>query len=115
MKMKQLDYILNTPVITIEELIANKKPKGKRESVATRIICVDGTEISVQASHSHYCSPRNDYGPWNEVECGYPSIAPPDTWEKYAEDWDTPTNTVYGWIPIELVREFIKEHGGEKP
>ena len=113
--MKQLDYILNTPVITIDEMLANKKPKGKRESVAKRIVCVDGAEISVQASHSHYCSPRNDYGSWSKVECGFPSIAPLDTWEEYAEDWDTPCDTVYGWIPVELVREFIKEHGGEKP
>ena len=112
--MNKLDYILNTPVINIDEIIANKKPKGKRNGLANRIICVDGTEISVQASSGHYCSPRDDYGPWYKVECGYPSVAPPDTWEEYAEEWDTPTNTVYGWIPVELVREFIEKHGGEK-
>ena len=113
--MNKLDYILNTPVITIEELMANKIPEGKRSGVEKRIMCIDGTKISVQASRTHYCSPRDDNGPWYKVECGYPSVAPPDTWEEYAEEWNTPTNTVYGWVPVELVREFIKEHGGEKP
>ena len=113
--MNELDYILNTPVVNFDEMLANKKPEGKRDHVANRIMCVDGTKISVQASHTHYCSPRDDNGPWHKVECGYPSAAPPDTWEEYAEEWDTPTSTVYGWVPVELVREFIKGHGGEKP
>jgi hypothetical protein len=38
-----------------------------------RIYCKDGYNLSVQASATHYCSPREDFGPWYEVEVGYPS------------------------------------------
>lgn len=77
-----------------------------------RITCTDGTSLSVQGSHYNYCSPRNDEGPYYEVEVGFPSIQPPDSWQQYCEDWDKPTDTVYGYIPVELVEAFIAEHGG---
>lgn len=38
-----------------------------------RILCGDGTTMSVQASSGHYCSPRESEGPWWAVEIGYPS------------------------------------------
>jgi hypothetical protein len=84
--------------------------------LAPQIICKDGTKLSVQASNGHYCSPREDYpGYYNSVEVGFPSVAPPDSWESYFDgDWETGdrTDSVYGYIPIELVIEFIIEHGG---
>lgn len=30
----------------------------------------------------------------------------------YAEDQETPTDTVYGWVPKDLIREIIEECGG---
>lgn len=72
------------------------------------IYCVDGTALSVQASRNHYCSPRNDEGPYTKVEVGYPSVLPPDLWNEYRED-DIP---IYGWVPIELVYFYIASHGG---
>jgi hypothetical protein len=33
---------------------------------------------------------------------------------EYAEDPDNPTNTVYGFVPIELVEQLIENHGGIK-
>ena len=84
---------------------------------APHIICADGEKLSVQASHNHYCSPRNDFGPYTKVEVGYPSVAPPETWARYFDgDWspEAACGSVYGYIPVELVREFILEHGGEK-
>lgn len=77
-----------------------------------RIYCANGVFLSVQASEHHYCSPRENKGPWNSVEVGYPSIAPPSTWEPYAEEWDDPTQCVYGYVPIELVLFFIATNGG---
>jgi hypothetical protein len=113
MNVSKLDYILNTSVQTFDEMLANEILEGKREKVAKHIICADGTTISVQASSTHYCTPREDQTPWSAVECGYPSVIPPDTWMEYAEEWDSPTGTVYGYVPVELVREFIADHGGE--
>lgn len=77
-----------------------------------RIICGDGTTVSVQASALHYADPRRDRGPYKAVEVGFPSVAPPLAWEKYAEDWGDPTGTVYGYIPLELVSFYIASHGG---
>jgi len=83
---------------------------------APRVECKDGTTLSVQASETHYCSPReNNPGWYNTVEVGFPSIAPPETWEEYFDgDWENGDRTasVYGYIPVDLVEAFIVEHGG---
>lgn len=76
------------------------------------IICEDGTTVSVQASAFHYAHPRANRGPYKGVEVGFPSVEPPLAWEKYAEDWKNPTDTVYAYVPLELVSLFIASHGG---
>lgn len=38
--------------------------------VREHLVCKDGTTISVQASEFHYCTPRNNEGPWTEFETG---------------------------------------------
>ncbi len=81
--------------------------------LAKRIECEDGFSISVQASHSAYCSPRTNIGPWYQVECGFPSDVPTEIMN-YAEQQEKPTETVYGYVPIELVEELIAAHGGMK-
>ena len=80
-----------------------------------KITCTDGVTLSVQTGKTLYCSPREDTGPWFQVEVGFPSIAPPETWAEYFDgDWasDDRTSSVYGYIPIDLVIEFINDHGG---
>lgn len=75
------------------------------------IKCADGLELSVQASVSHYCSPRNGVGPWTAVEIGFPSERVEELMA-YADNPDEPTNTVYGWVPVEVVEAVIEKHGG---
>lgn len=77
-----------------------------------QIVCADGTTLSVQASEYMYCTPRDNKGPYSSVEVGYPSVEPPEIWQQYAEDPDRPTDTVYAYVPIELVSFFIARHGG---
>ena len=79
-----------------------------------RIVCNDGTSLSVQASQYAYCTPRDDHGPYSEVELGFLSIAPGPDLLAYAEDATQPKNTVYGYVPIDLVKRFIEHHGGIK-
>lgn len=67
--------------------------------------------MSVQASRTHYCSPRSDVGPWQSVEIGFPSRIEPLLWQ-YAESPGEWTNTVYGYVPVELVAAVIEVHGG---
>jgi hypothetical protein len=76
------------------------------------VICADGFEMSVQANEGAYCEPRlNNQKKYNLVEVGYPSeeeelIMP------WAEESDKPTDTVYGWVPVDVVTNVIVKHGG---
>ena len=47
---------------------------------------------------------------YEEVELGYPSAAD-DLITDYAEG-DTYTDTVYGYVPVEIVDKLIEKHGG---
>lgn len=76
-----------------------------------KVVCADGFTMSVQASASHYCSPRDSKGPWDQVEIGFPSERV-EAFMPYVENAEDPTGTVYGWVPIELVIAAIAYHGG---
>ena len=80
-------------------------------SVRPRVECKDGFNVSIQASAMTYCSPREDRGPYMHVELGFPSEKV-DEWLEYAETSETPTDTVYGWVPVEIVDQVLEEHGG---
>ena len=75
------------------------------------IVCADGFTMSVQASANHYCSPR-ETGAWyyDQVEVGFPSAVEPLLLE-YAES-DDYLNTVYGWVPVEVIDAIVAAHGG---
>lgn len=90
----------------------DNKARYTFKEIAERIECKDGTTLSVQASHTHYCTPRTDTGPYSAVEVGYPTADPPDSWLPYADGDEIPSD-VYGYVPVEMVREFIEMHGGE--
>ena len=75
------------------------------------VVCADGFSMSVQASKGSYCRPKNDTGPYESVEVGYPSSY--DYFlQPHAEDPDNPTGTVYGWVPADTVMMCIVAHGG---
>ena len=74
--------------------------------------------MSVQASREHFCSPRDDYGPHNGVEVGYPS-----EWEDLLLPFtDNNTDhtpvicgmapTLYVNVPPSTIRAVIQKHGG---
>jgi len=82
-----------------------------------RVVCADGFSMSVQASSGNYCSPRDDSGPWESVEVGFPSANDPLLAE-FAEDPSAPirdgqVQTVYGWVPMETIKAIIESHGGQ--
>jgi len=68
------------------------------QKIRPRIVCKDGTFLSVQGSEGHYCSPRrNSIAFYEEVEVGYPSIRPPESWKQYFDgEWQQAG--VLGWI-----------------
>lgn len=77
------------------------------------IKCADGFKMSVQASKVHYCAPRDSAGPWGMVEVGFPS-AKVEAFMPYIDGGEdtNPTDTVYGYVPIDLVVQAIVDHGG---
>tara|TARA_B100000287_G_C20426972_1_gene699871 strand:+ start:216 stop:509 length:294 start_codon:yes stop_codon:yes gene_type:complete len=77
-----------------------------------RIECADGFTMSVQANSSAYCSPRSDNAAsYDEVEVGFPN-KPEPLLERYAENPENLTETVYGWVPSQTVLDVIVKHGG---
>lgn len=82
------------------------------ESPKGRIKCADGFTMGVQASDRVYCSPRiSGLGFYSAYEIGYPSEAEP-LLMPYAEDESCPTETVYGWVPVQVIVDVIAKHGG---
>lgn len=139
MATPHLDYIINTPVLnhrevvklialkSPEEISQTKLPQGYRSKLVHPITCNDSTSFSVQASLSHTCRPLNNEGPWEAVEVAFfPDHAPLSSveWETYREKYMFPSSRtlktslegiiMYNWVPVQLVRAFIEEHGGEK-
>ena len=82
--------------------------------IRPRIVCRDGASVGVQASRGHYCKPTNNVGPYTHVEAEYPSVMPPESWQKYAEfpDSDLYQSAIYPYLPWSCVEEFIEVHGG---
>lgn len=80
-----------------------------------RIVCKDGFSISVQGSENHYCQPRKNLldKDYESVELGFPSVAD-DLIEEFAENPECPCDTVYGWVPIDIVEKLVEKHGGIK-
>lgn len=83
-----------------------------KQTVRPKVICADGFRISIQASEYHYSTPRVNAAIYTHVELGFPSGPPTAEIMEYAEDPEDPTGTVYGYVPIELVYELLKLHGG---
>ena len=79
------------------------------------VVCKDGFTFSGQSSGTHYSNPKGYADEYTEIEIGFPSAH--DTLiEKYAENsWDDEpdyTDTVYGYVPVEIVDQLIEKHGG---
>lgn len=75
-----------------------------------RVICNDGFSFSMQASRYHRSIQDPITKLYESVELGYPSdldelIAP------YAEE-DYTINTVFNYVPVEVVDELLVKHGG---
>jgi len=98
--------------------IINEYMKNNRlpdcEWMARRLECNDGFTMSVQGSHFAYSTPRkNDADYYSTVEVGFPSTKP-ESFFSYAENENSPMDTVYGYVPVELVEREIELHGGLK-
>ena len=96
--------------MNINEVVKNLRIPGKNQ--IRRVACKDGFSMSVQASRTHYCEPSMDLQEeYLSFEVGFPN-AYEELLIRYAEDADTPTPTVYGWVPSDVIDKVIAKHGG---
>ena len=123
--MKINEFIKNNLKVTNlaknRELLRCVKPivwKNKDMMTSTRlpqIVCADGFSMSVQVGFSLYSTPKKVAKRYSNVEIGYPSDHEPLI-EKWAENLfeDSPdfTDTVYPYVPVKVVDEVLKKHGG---
>ena len=103
--------------MTANEYLEKHKELDERtgwRKIIPRFVCMDGFYMSVQASIGHYCRPRvDDSDYYSHVEVGYSSSAEASLME-YCENPDNPTDTVYAYVPVEVVDAIIIKHGGIK-
>ena len=75
------------------------------------VTCKDGFSISIQGATYNYCEPRDNSRVYSQVELGFPSASDPLI-QPYAEDLSKPTDTVYPYVPANVVRKLLDKHGG---
>ena len=75
--------------------------------VLDHIICKDGFDLSCQGSSTHYCEPQKvlDLNDYEAVEL----LCEDD---KMLKSYST-GSSVYGYVPIEVVKKLIAKHGGQ--
>lgn len=74
------------------------------KDTAPTLVCKDGTTLSVQASENHYSTPRENFGPYTEVEVWCVSCE--------VTEFDYSDDAPSAYVPIEQVVQFIDNHGG---
>jgi hypothetical protein len=77
-----------------------------------RMLCADGFTMSVQGHAGAYSQPRDDFAErYTQVEVGFPSERE-ELLMPYVEDAERPTETVYGYVPVSVVLDVLRKHGG---
>ena len=120
MKTSINEFIKNNLKVT--NLAKSKDPLMNHMLTSSRlphIVCSDGFTMSVQVGYSLYSEPKKVAKRYSAVEIGYTSDHEPLI-EKYAEtffkedemDVTDYTDTVYPYVPVKIVNQVLKKHGG---
>jgi hypothetical protein len=96
----------------ISQIVAERKAAlTYRESPIPALRFANGANLSVQASSAHYCTPRDNVGPWASFECGradhrqFPELRP----YRVA---GLGTDGVHPFVPARVIRAILKRCGG---
>ena len=88
----------------VEEFLKETVPVNKYHN-RKRLYCKDGFNLSIQSSDFHDCTDGIS------VEIGFPSDGE-ELLEQYAQNKSNLTNTVYGYVPYDVVNKVIELHKG---
>lgn len=108
---------LNEQISRIQEMMGKvSDEKFDFKPTNPRIYFNNGGSVSIQASRSHYCEPRNDKGPYSEMELGFPSeetVIIPELLDYMEQQEDAnPHKSVYPYTPVSVIKKFIEANGG---
>jgi hypothetical protein len=98
----------------INKWIEDNRPAPTNPYVPERVPrfkCADGFSMSIQADKCAYCTPRTNEGPWASFEIGHPSEKE-ELLMEYVDGDGSEWETVYGYVPSEVIRAVIAAHGG---
>ena len=118
MKNNINEFIKNN--LKVKVLYGSKDPLMKHMMTSTRlpqIVCSDGFKMSVQVGYSLYSEPKKVAKRYSKVEIGYPSERE-SLLEDYVElslfdeNFVDYTDTVYPYVPVKVVNQVLKKHGG---
>lgn len=99
------ELLMAVPMIEVGE----NKHVFEYRSHMPKLYLKDGVSVSVQASTLHYCSPKNNTGPYTHVELGYiEGCEIPAAFMEYGE----PDSSIFAFVPMYLIEFFIAAHGG---
>ena len=78
-----------------------------------RLLLANGVHLSIQAREYLYCTPRErlPYSQYTEFEVGFPSEEI-EALMPYCDDCENPTETVYAYVPLEVLDAYIASVGG---
>lgn len=77
------------------------------------IFCEDGFEMSVQAGSGLYSVPRKNLENGECIECEVGFLnQKEELLMPYAEEPETPTESVYAYVPVKVIEQVIEKHGG---
>ena len=120
--MKDPDFMNRRKKVSHQEEPVTKYSYNK--PVNPRVYFTNGGDVSIQASSTHYCEPRDNFGPYTEMELGYPSrdTQIPESMLEYIEQGTNfgedgkldPHDNVYPYVPISVIKELIELNGGVK-
>ena len=87
--------------------------KSNSFQFAKRLLLADGTSLSIQASDGHYSEPRKTtaYSKYESFEIGFPSCEIAEI-KQFAEDENDLTETVYPYVPKQIILDLIESRGG---
>ncbi len=77
-----------------------------------KIVCTDGFKMSIQGNEMTYSIPKKVATEFQAMEIGFPSQQEDLIMEFIDRTEHDPTQSVYGYIPIDLIEKVIEKHGG---
>lgn len=97
-----------------EEEFYPESEYGVVQAVRPHIFCEDGFEMSVQAGSGLYSAPRGNLesGEYTACDVGFPNRKEELLMPYAEEDPETPTDSVYAYVPVEVIEQIIEKHGG---